>query len=60
MTTMRRRDFVKAIVAASATASTALGQQVPTQVAPSVPPPAATAPAPSHGCEGSWKLSPCR
>ena len=59
MTTMRRRDFVKAIVAASATASTALGQQAPSQVAPSVPPPAPTAPGPVPWMRGLMeKLGP--
>ncbi len=58
MTTMRRRDFVKAIVAASATASTALGQQVPTQVAPSVPPPAPTAPGPVPWMRGLMEVKP--
>ena len=42
---MRRRDFVKGIVAATATARTVLAQQA-TQVAPSTPPPVPTAPGP--------------
>jgi len=41
---MQRRDFVKAMVAASVTAKTMFGQQATTPVAPSTPPPAPTAP----------------
>ena len=40
---MQRRDFVKAMLAASVTAKTMLAQQTATPVAPSVPPPAPTA-----------------
>ncbi len=58
MTTMRRRDFVKAIVAASATARAALGQQVPTQVAPATPPPVPTAPGPVPWMRGLMEVKP--
>jgi Gluconate 2-dehydrogenase subunit 3 len=58
MTTMRRRDFVKAIVAATATASTALGQQAPTQVAPATPPPVPTAPGPVPWMRGLMEVKP--
>jgi hypothetical protein len=43
---MRRRDFVKAIVAASATAQSMLGQQSAAPAAPSVPSETPTAPGP--------------
>jgi hypothetical protein len=47
---MRRREFVKAMLAASVSARTMMGQQAPASVAPSVPPPipphAAPPPAP--------------
>src|ERR1700738_4376345 len=59
---MRRRDFVKAMVAASASAKTMLGQQPATQVAPSVPPavpPApATAPGPVPWMHGLMEVKP--
>src|SRR5580704_19168048 len=60
---MRRRDFVKAMVAASATAKTMLGQQSATPVAPSVPPavpPAAptAAPGPVPWMRGLMEVKP--
>jgi hypothetical protein len=59
---MRRRDFVKAMVAASASAKTMLGQQTGTQVAPSVPPavpPAPpTAPGPVPWMRGLMEVKP--
>src|ERR1700756_783467 len=59
---MRRRDFVKAIVAASASAKTVLGQQSTAPVAPSVPasvPPAATtAPGPVPWMRGLMEVKP--
>jgi Gluconate 2-dehydrogenase subunit 3 len=59
---MRRRDFVKAIVAASATAGTAFGQQAgqqpATQVAPSTPPPVPTAPGPVPWMRGLMEVKP--
>lgn len=55
---MRRRDFVKAIVAASATAKTLLGQQAATPVAPSMPPPAPTAPGPLPWMRGLMEAKP--
>jgi gluconate 2-dehydrogenase subunit 3-like protein len=59
---MRRRDFVKAIVAASASAKTMLGQQSATPVAPSVPPavpPAGpTAPGPVPWMRGLMEVKP--
>jgi len=59
---MRRRDFVKAMVAASASAKTMLGQQTQTPVAPSVPPavpPAApTAPGPVPWMRGLMEVKP--
>ncbi len=59
---MRRRDFVKAMVAASASAKTMLGQQTQTLVAPSVPPavpPAApTAPGPVPWMRGLMEVKP--
>jgi len=59
---MRRRDFVKAMVAASASAKTLLGQQPATPVAPSVPPavpPAApTAPGPVPWMRGLMEVKP--
>ena len=59
---MRRRDFVKAIVAASASAKAMLGQQPAPPVAPSVPPavpPAApTAPGPVPWMRGLMEAKP--
>jgi hypothetical protein len=59
---MRRRDFVKAMVAASASAKTMLGQQTAAPVAPSVPPavpPAAsTAPGPVPWMRGLMEVKP--
>jgi hypothetical protein len=60
---MRRRDFVKAMVAASATAKTMLGQQSASPVAPSVPPavpPAAptAAPGPVPWMRGLMEVKP--
>jgi len=59
---MRRRDFVKAMVAASASAKTVLGQQSTTPVAPSVPPAvpstAATAPGPVPWMRGLMEVKP--
>ena len=57
-TTMRRRDFVKAIVAASATAKTMLGQQTATPLVPSVPPPTPTAPGPVPWMRGLMEVKP--
>ncbi len=58
ITTMRRRDFVKAIVATSATARTLLGQQTAAPVAPSTPPPAPTAPGPLPWMRGLMEAKP--
>jgi hypothetical protein len=55
---MRRRDFVKAIVAASATAKTMLGQQSATPVAPSVRPATPTAPGPVPWMRGLMEAKP--
>jgi hypothetical protein len=55
---MRRRDFVKAIVAASASAKTMLGQQSATPVAPSVPPATPTAPGPVPWMRGLMEVKP--
>jgi Gluconate 2-dehydrogenase subunit 3 len=55
---MRRRDFVKAIVAASATANTMLGQQSAMPVAPSPPPPTPTAPGPVPWMRGLMEVKP--
>src|SRR5437868_4456932 len=59
---MRRRDFVKAVVAASASAKTMLGQQstAPTapSVPPSVPPAPATAPGPVPWMHGLMEAKP--
>ena len=59
---MRRRDFVKAMVAASASARTMLGQQSATPVAPTVPPavPSAgtTAPGPVPWMRGLMEVKP--
>ncbi|MFP5227605.1 MAG: gluconate 2-dehydrogenase subunit 3 family protein [Acidobacteriota bacterium] len=48
---MRRREFVKAVLAASVSARTMIGQTTPTQVAPSAPPPTppGTSPPPAPG-----------
>jgi hypothetical protein len=59
---MRRRDFVKAMVAATASAKTMLGQQTANPVAPSVPPavpPAPpTAPGPVPWMHGLMEVKP--
>ncbi|HMH14964.1 MAG TPA: gluconate 2-dehydrogenase subunit 3 family protein [Edaphobacter sp.] len=55
---MQRRDFVKAIVAATATAKTMLGQQAGTPVAPSTPPPVPTAPGPLPWMRGLMEAKP--
>lgn len=55
---MRRRDFVKAIVAATATAKTALGQQTAAPVAPSVLPPTPTTPGPVPWMRGLMEVKP--
>jgi hypothetical protein len=55
---MRRRDFVKAIVAASATAKSMLGQQSATPVAPSVPSATPTAPGPVPWMRGLMEVKP--
>ena len=59
---MRRRDFVKAMVAASASAKTMLGQQPANPVAPSmppaVPPAAPTAPGPVPWMRGLMEVKP--
>ena len=53
---MRRRDFVKGIVAVSATARSVLAQQG-TQVAPSTPPPVPTAPGPVPWMRGMSEVN---
>ncbi len=53
---MRRRDFVKGMVAIPAAASTVIGQQVPPQ--PSVPPPAASRPAAGGRGSRDFKAPP--
>ncbi|MBT9332129.1 gluconate 2-dehydrogenase subunit 3 family protein [Paracidobacterium acidisoli] len=63
---MRRRDFVKAVMAASVSAKTMLGQQTVTPpppqaappVAPSAPPPVATAPGPVPWMRGLREVKP--
>jgi hypothetical protein len=55
---MQRRDFVKAIVAASVTAKTALGQQTGTPIAPSTLPPTQTAPGPVPWMRGLIEAKP--
>lgn len=55
---MQRRDFVKAIVAASVTVKTAVGQQGTTSVAPSAPPPAPPAPGPVPWMRGLMEVKP--
>jgi hypothetical protein len=55
---MRRRDFVKAMVAASATAKTMLGQQSATPVTPSIPPATPTAPGPVPWMRGLMEVKP--
>jgi len=58
ITTMRRRDFVKAVVAASVSARTMLGQQAATPVAPSTPPPTPAAPGPVPWMRGLMEVKP--
>src|SRR5580698_4710510 len=56
---MQRRDFVKAIVAASMTARSMFGQQAAgTQVAPSTPPPTPVAPGPVPWMRGLTEVKP--
>jgi hypothetical protein len=55
--TMRRRDFVKAMVAATVTGRKMLGQQA-TSVAPSTPPPVPTAPGPVPWMRGLMEVKP--
>ena len=55
---MQRRDFVKAIVAASVTAKTAAGQQAASSVAPATPPPKPTAPGPLPWMRGLLEAKP--
>jgi Gluconate 2-dehydrogenase subunit 3 len=55
---MRRRDFMKVIVAASATATTMLGQQTTAPVAPSTPPPTPVAPGPVPWMRGLAEAKP--
>jgi hypothetical protein len=56
---MRRRDFVKAMVAASASAKTMFGQEMQTPpVAPSVQPAAPTAPGPVPWMRGLREVKP--
>jgi len=55
---MQRRDFVKAMMAATVTARTMLGQQSATPVAPSTPPPVPTAPGPVPWMHGLLELKP--
>lgn len=54
---MQRRDFVKAIVAASVTTTAALGQH-PATLAPSAPPPAPVAPGPLPWMKGLMEVKP--
>ena len=59
--TMRRRDLVKGILAASAAVKSAMGQQAPTTaapVAPGTPPPVATAPGPVPWMRGLLDAKP--
>jgi hypothetical protein len=55
---MRRRDFVKAMVAASVSAKTMFGQQAATPVAPSTPPPTPVAPGPVPWMRGLAEVKP--
>jgi hypothetical protein len=56
---MQRRDFVKAMMAATVTARTMLGQQAATPVAPATPPPPpATAPGPVPWMRGLMEVKP--
>ena len=55
---MRRRDFVKAIVASPAIAKTLLGQQAGTQIAQSTPPPTPTALGPQPWMRGLMEAKP--
>lgn len=56
---MRRRDFVKAVVAASVSAKTMFGQQAAAPaVAPSTPPPTPTAPGPVPWMRGLMNVKP--
>ena len=59
---MRRRDFVKGIMAASAAAKSMMGQQAPASaaapVAPGTPPPVATAPGPVPWMRGLLDVKP--
>ena len=55
---MRRRDFVKAMVAASMTVKSMLGQQSAAPVAPSTPPPVPTAPGPVPWMRGLTEVKP--
>jgi hypothetical protein len=58
ITTIRRRDFVKALVAVSATAKAALGQQGAAPVTPSAPAPVPTAPGPLPWMRGLREVKP--
>jgi hypothetical protein len=58
ITTFKRRDFVKALVAVSATAKTALGQQGAAPVAPSAQPPVPKAPGPVPWMRGLGAAKP--
>jgi hypothetical protein len=55
---MRRRDFVKAMMAATVAARSAFGQQAPPAVAPSTPPPVPTAPGPVPWMRGLMEVKP--
>lgn len=55
---MQRRDFVKAMVAASMSARAMLGQQTAAPVAPSTPPPVPTAPGPVPWMRGLANVKP--
>jgi hypothetical protein len=55
---MQRRDFVKAMMAATVTAREMLGQQSSTAVAPSTPPPVPTAPGPVPWMRGLMEVKP--
>jgi hypothetical protein len=55
---MQRRDFVKAIVAATVTAKTVSGQQATAPIAPSTPPPVPTAPGPVPWMRGLMEVKP--
>jgi hypothetical protein len=55
---MQRRDFVKAMMAATVTARTMLGQQTAAPPPPGTPPPPATAPGPVPWMRGLMEVKP--